>query len=103
MGKKAMKVSKIARGRGARARVFRGLKEKTTGGLKKADLTKNKHGHVVSKKRSAQGKKVYKYVAKWANAVGKARKALGLKGFVPVGGKTRAGATLLAKARSFYK
>merc|ERR1711972_435140 len=37
---------------------------------------------------------------KWAEATKKARKALGLTGFVPVGGKTAAGKALYAKAKA---
>merc|ERR1711897_740 len=104
MKMKAMKVSKIAKGKLAKVSVFKGKKEKTVGGLKKSDLTKSKSGKIVSKKQSARGKKVYaKYLAKWTASVSKARKALGVKGFAAIGGKTKAGQTLLAKARSFYK
>merc|ERR1712232_1208201 len=106
MKKKAMKakrVSKVAKGRGAKARVFRGAKEKTASGLKKSDLTKNKNGKVVSKKKSAAGKKNFKRISGWLNATAKARKALNIKGFCPVGGKTAKGKAFLAKARSFYK
>merc|ERR1719361_416666 len=101
--KKAKRVSKVARGRGAKARVFRGAKVRTSGGLRKSSLIKNKHGKVVSKKAHAHGKKAYKNVAKFANAVKAARKALGIKGFVPIGGKTSKGQALLKKARSLYK
>merc|ERR1719401_1593137 len=102
--KMAMKVSKIAKGRGAKARVFKGSKEKTTGGLKKSDLIKSKSGKIVSKKASIRGKKIYgKYLSKWTASVSKARKALGIKGFAAVGGKSKSGQALLAKARSFYK
>merc|ERR1739847_74018 len=70
MKKKAAKrVSKIAKGRGAKARVFRGQKAKTSGGLSKSSLMRNKDGRVVSKKMHAQGKKAYKNVQKFANAV----------------------------------
>merc|ERR1712243_61004 len=103
MKKAAKRPSKIAKGRGAKARVFSGKKEKTSGGLKKSSLIRNKHGRVVSKKMHAQGKKAYKNVQKFANAVKAARKALGIKGFVPIGGKTSKGQALLKKARSIYK
>merc|ERR1711911_315711 len=105
MGKKkaAKRVSKIAKGRGAKARVFRGQKAKTSGGLSKSSLMRNKDGRVVSKKMHAKGKKAYKHVAKFANAVKAARKALGIKGFVPIGGKTAKGQALLKKARSLYR
>merc|ERR1719240_92292 len=93
---KAMKkksVSKIAKGRLAKVLVFRGTKEKTVGGMTAASLTKNKHGKVVSKKRSAQSKK-----SPWITAVSKARKALGLKGFVAI----KKGSALYKKAQEFY-
>merc|ERR1719507_173715 len=95
---KAKRVSKIARGRGAKARVLRGSKAKTVGGLKASDLTKNKSGKVVSKKMRARGLK-----NRWAQACGAARKALKVKGFCPIGGKSAAGKALLAKARSLHK
>merc|ERR1712018_748628 len=101
--KKAKRVSKVAKGRGAKARVFRGTKVRTSGGLKKSALIKNEHGRVVSKKAHAHGKKAYRNVAKFANAVKAARKSLGIKGFVPIGGKTAKGQALLKKARSLYK
>merc|ERR1739838_753953 len=59
MKKKAMKKSVIAKGKRAKSSVFRGTKVKTSGGLKKADLKKNKAGHVVSRKRSARGLAIY--------------------------------------------
>ena len=55
--KKVKRVSKIAKGRLAKAQVFKGRKAKTVGGLKKSDITRNKHGRYVSKKRSRTGKK----------------------------------------------
>merc|ERR1712039_189415 len=58
-GMKAMKVSKIAKGKRARSSVFRGTKEKTTGGLTKATLTKSKSGKIVSKAASAASKKKF--------------------------------------------
>merc|ERR1712107_231970 len=98
--KKVKTVSKVAKGRGAMARVFRGVKERTSGGLTKDKLTKNKRGKVVSKARSACSKKNFAKspLKKWAEATKAARKALGLTGFVPVGGKTAAGKALYAKA-----
>merc|ERR1712133_320783 len=105
MRKKAMKKSVIARGRGAKARVFRGIKAKTSGGLKKTDLIKNKRGKIVSKKASLNGKKSFAKngISKWAEATKKARKALNIKGFVPIGGSSAQGKALLAKVRSFLK
>merc|ERR1712224_982976 len=97
--KKAMKVSKV----GKKFSVFKGNKVRTSGGLKKSDLKKSKSGKIVSAKASAAGKKAFKNISKWHGAVVKARKALGVKGFVAVGGKKKEGQALLAKARSFYK
>merc|ERR1712112_384300 len=103
MKKRAMKAkrkSKVAKGRGAKARVFRGAKERTSGGLKKSDLTRNKDGKVVSKKASDRAKKSKngKKIVAFGKAVAQARRALGIKGFVPVGGKTSRGQALLKKA-----
>merc|ERR1739848_63633 len=96
---KAMKkksVSKVGRGRMAKAMVLRGTKAKTVGGLTAKDLTRSKYGKIVSKKRSALGKK-----NKWAIAVQKARKSLGIKGFCLIGGRTPDGKALYAKAKTF--
>ena len=110
MAKKAMKsrrmkkrISKIAKGKMARSVVFRGNKEKTSGGLKKNDLIRNKRGKIVSRKQSMAGKKRGKAIARWGAATKRARQALGIKGFCPVGGKTAAGQRLLKKVRSFLK
>merc|ERR1712150_172458 len=82
--KKAMKVSIIGKGKLAKSAVFSGKKERTVGGLKKADLVKSKSGKVVSKKASVRAKKNYQgsKLQKWAKALTAARKALGVKGFV---------------------
>merc|ERR1712202_50682 len=95
--KRAMKkkrVSKIAKGRLAKVMVLRGSKAKTVGGLKASDLKRNKSGRVVSKKRSAHSKK-----SAWIAAIAKARSALKIKGFCPIGGKTAQGKALLKKAK----
>merc|ERR1712216_350683 len=68
------RVSKVGTGRMAKVMVFRGTKARTVGGLKKDNLTKNKYGRVVSKKRSAKGKK-----SGWMAACQKARKAMGIR------------------------
>ena len=81
---------------------FRGTKEKATGGLTKASLTKNKSGNIVSKKASAAGKKAYNNIAGWTKAVAAAKKALGVTGFVAIGGKSAQGQALYAKAKSLY-
>ena len=96
---KAMKrVSKFAKGRMAKSVVFRGTKTATSGGLTKAHLTKNKNGKIVSKKMSANGKKAYARIKGWTVAVTKARKALGVKGFLAV----KKGTPLYKKAKEFY-
>merc|ERR1719391_701522 len=100
--KKAKRVSIIAKGSRAKSSVFSGRKQKTTGGLTKEGLTKNRHGRVVSKKASARSKKLYASspIKAWADAVRAARKALGLTGFVAIGGKSAAGKALYAKTKS---
>merc|ERR1711924_336621 len=82
-----------AKGRMAKAMVLRGSKAKTVGGLTAKDLTKNKNGKVVSKKRSAFGKK-----SPWIQACTKARKALKITGFTII----KKGTPLYAKAKEFY-
>jgi hypothetical protein len=42
---------------GSRAEVFHGTCKKTTGGLEKKDLMKNKHGEIVSRKKHNTAKK----------------------------------------------
>jgi hypothetical protein len=42
---------------GSRAEVFHGNAKKTTGGLTKKDLIKNKHGEIVSRKKHLTAKK----------------------------------------------
>merc|ERR1712118_171472 len=73
---------------------FAGKLSKTVSGLTKSDLVKNKHGRGVSKKRSLRGSK-----NKWIDAVMKARKALGTKGFA----KVKKGTPLYTKAKSLFR
>merc|ERR1739844_159501 len=67
---KAKRVSVIAKGKYARAAVFNGKKAKTTGGMTKATLSKNKRGKIVSKAASTRAKKSFANSAlkKWADA-----------------------------------
>ena len=95
---KAKKVSVIAKGKLAKASVFRGSKEKTYTGLKKTDLMKTKTGKIVTKKQHAAGKKAYANIKGWTLAVQKARKALGVKGFKAV----KKGSPLYTKAKEIY-
>merc|ERR1711939_1147690 len=84
----------------AKKAVFYGKITKTVGGLTKASLMKSKSGKIVSTKQSKKGKALYsKYGAKWISAVTKARKALGVKGFVAI----KKGSAQYKKAKSFYK
>merc|ERR1719480_580492 len=105
--KKAMKVKRasiIARGKLAKALVFRGSKQKTPGGLTKDTLTKSKTGKIVSKSRSALGKKNWANSAlkRWIDAVKQARKALKVTGFCAVNGKTATGKAVYAKAKEIF-
>jgi len=77
---------------GSRAQVYHGNATQTSGGLKKKDLKiVKKTGEIVSKAKSKDEKK-----NPWIQAVAKAKKALGIKGFALVQGP------LLAKAREIY-
>ena len=99
--KMAMKKSKV----GKRRSVFSGTKVKTSGGMVKSDLKKNKNGKIVSRKASDRAKKSKngRKIVAWGAATKSARKALGIKGFCPVGGSSARGKALLAKVRSIYK
>lgn len=96
--KKAMKVSKIAKGKRAKRAVWAGKKEKTGGGKKKDDLMKNKRGKIVTKKKSAQGRKCFGTIAKWVGACKQARQELGLIGFVAI----KKGTAFYEKAKELY-
>merc|ERR1712137_109055 len=99
---KAKRVSKIAKGKLARAQVFKGSKEKTVSGLSKDQLCKNKRGKIVSKKAAAAGRKSFAHIKNWFECVNAARKALSLKGFVAINGKKAEGKALYAKAKALY-
>ena len=60
---------------------------------------KTKTGKIVTKKQHAAGEKGYENIKGWISAVQKARKALGIKGFVAI----KKGSALYKKAKSFYK
>merc|ERR1719240_195744 len=67
--------------------------------MTKADLIKNKAGKIVSKKKSAAAKKRFATTIKgWLEAVQKARKELGVKGFVAI----KKGSALYKKAKEYY-
>merc|ERR1712228_836394 len=97
---KAKRVSKVAKGRLAKALVFRGSKEKTVGGLKREGLMKNKRGKIVSKKASAAGKRSFRNVEHWVASVVEARKALHMSGFIAINGKSVQGKALYVKSKA---
>ena len=88
---RAMKKKAIS-ARTAVRQAFAGKISKTNGGLTASSLIKNKHGRVVSKKKSLKGKK-----NAWMLAVSKARKELKIKGFCAV----KKGTEFYKKAKSF--
>ena len=53
---------------------------------------------IVSRKKSEAGKKAYARIRGWAESLGKARKALGVKGFVA----TAKGTELYKKTKEIY-
>merc|ERR1719327_751176 len=97
---KKKKVSKVARGRYAKALVFRGSKEKTVGGLTRDSLMRNKRGKIVSKRSSALGKQRFRNIEAWVSSVVAARKALQLTGFVAINGKSLQGKALYVKSKA---
>jgi hypothetical protein len=94
---------------GSKAQVYHGTAYQTKGGLIKSDLkrVKDKYGNIRYKSKDQQksGHKKNSFRAKWAKAMKKARKELIEEGvidkgeFVPVGGKTKEGKSLLKRIR----
>lgn len=77
-GSRVSRVSRGSRGfRGSRRKVINGNAESTPGGLSKKNLSRNKRGAIVSKKKRILGKKNL-----WAKASKAARKELKITGFV---------------------
>merc|ERR1719388_187918 len=97
---KAKRVSKVAKGRLAKALVMRGSKEKTTGGLTREGLMRNKRGKIVSKKASAVGEQRFRNIEAWVSSVVAARKALQVSGFVANNGKSLQGKALYVKSKA---
>ena len=58
-----------------------------------------KRGKIVSKKSVAAGKKSYANIKSWVVACQKARKALGVKGFVAI----KKGSPFYVKAKELYQ
>merc|ERR1712226_752441 len=99
---KAKRVSKAAKGRLAKAMVLAGKREKTSGGLTQDSLMKNKRGKIVSKRKSASGKRSYKRIESWVESVVGARKALNVTGFVAINGSSLQGKALYVKSKALY-
>merc|ERR1719235_2720905 len=97
---KKKKVSKVARGKMAKALVFRGSREKTAGGLTRDSLMRNKRGKVVSKRQNAKGKRAFKNVETWVEAFVQAREMLRVEGFHAINGKTLQGKALYYKTKA---
>merc|ERR1719262_1903210 len=97
---KKKKISKVARGRMAKALVFRGSREKTAGGLTRDSLMKNKRGKVVSKRQNAKGNRAFKNVETWVEAFVQAREMLRVEGFHAINGKTLQGKALYYKTKA---
>ena len=80
---------------GTRAQVWHGNAKKTSGGLTKSNLMKNKHGRIVSRRKHASGKKTIKnlrklgYVAKKGQfkLFHKGRKSRKMRGGMVLGGQ----------------
>merc|ERR1712203_866023 len=99
---KAKRVSVVAKGSLAKATVFSGRKQKTKSGLTKASLAKNKRGKVVSKKMSANGKKVYgRTIKAWADAT-KAAEGAGRQGLRSHGRQVCGGACALCEGQGAH-
>ncbi len=93
---------------GSKAEVYHGTAKYTKGGLEKKDIKLVDDGYgnyrYKSKKQQASGNKKGSFRDKWSKAMKKARKELGIEGFVPVGGKTKDGKKLLKRIREIvYK
>lgn len=98
MKAKKSKKSKIAKGKRGKALVYKGMFQKTVGGLCKDNLTKSKSGKIVSKRSQAHGTKFYGNIKKWTEAFMQARIQLGLIGFVAV----KVGSPLYVKTKEIY-
>merc|ERR1712107_434155 len=103
MGMKAKRLTKVAKGRFARALVLRGSKERTVGGLRSSALMRNKRGKIVSKRASANGKQRYKNIEDWTAAFMEARGLLQTKGFVAIIGKSLQGKALYVRAKALWR
>merc|ERR1711879_79091 len=85
---------------GSKIKVWNGTATYTKGGLTKDQLMKNKRGKIVSKKMFAKGQAL-KGKSGWMGAVAKARKELGITGFVLMNRGAK-GVALYNKAKELY-
>ena len=65
---------------GSKAQVWHGTAKKTSGGLTKSNLMKNKHGRIVSKRKHAIGKKSIKHLKQMGYIAKKGKFTLFRKG-----------------------
>lgn len=75
---------------GTRAQVWHGTAKKTSGGLTKTNLMKNKHGRIVSRRKHASGKKTIKNLKKLGYVAKKGEFKLFRKGKKMMNGGTGA-------------
>merc|ERR1712173_354361 len=95
--RKAKRVTKKSQ-TGSLRRVWNGTKVYTKSGLTKKDLIKTKSGRIMSKKQFKNGQRCKK--TGWMKAVAKARKELGITGFVLMN-RGAEGKALYKAAKSF--
>lgn len=67
----------------AKRLVLDGRYEKTASGLRKADIVETENGDAVSRKKQMIGQKNFHHVRPWHTCFMKARKKLGLEGWIP--------------------
>jgi hypothetical protein len=65
---------------GSKAQVWHGTAKKTSGGLTKSNLMKNKHGRIVSRRKHNMGKKSIKHLRKMGYIAKKGKFTLFRKG-----------------------
>merc|ERR1712173_503034 len=99
MGKKPKRVTRKMQ-TGSYRKVWNGTAVYTKGGLTKKDLMLNKNGKVVSKRKFKSGQAL-NGKSGWMGAVTKARKELGITGFVLMNRGTQ-GVALYKKAKELY-
>merc|ERR1711978_616895 len=95
--RKAKRVTKKSQ-TGTLRKVWNGTKVYTKSGLTKKDLIKTKSGRIMTKKQFKNGQRCKN--TGWMKAVAKARKELGITGFVLMN-KGAQGTDLYKKAKSF--